>query len=122
MASSPLDEFYSNLPEPEKSTYLFIRRHLLEDPDMSESFKWSLPFFDYKGKYFCYLYQNKKSKLPYIAFSQGKHIDHPALYFGDRTQIGAILFDPNEDLPMKTIDEVVALAKKVHFNKIGRKK
>jgi len=115
MQNSPLEEFYFNLPEPAKSAYLFIRAHLLQDPDMTESYKWKLPFFDYKGKYFCYLWQDKKSPLPYIGFSQGKKINHPALFFGTRTQIGVLHFDPRKDLPIELIDEVVELGKKVYL-------
>lgn len=112
--SSPLESYYAELEEPKRSAFLYIRSHLLSGADMTESWKWKLPFFDYKGKYFCYLWQDKKSPLPYLAFTQGKKLDHPALHFGERKQIGVILFDPSEDLPIELIDEVVALAKAVY--------
>lgn len=114
METSPLEAFYTGLSEPVQSAYLYIRSHILKDEAVTESYKWKLPFFDYKGKYFCYLWQDKKSALPYVAFTQGKHLDHPALVQGDRTQIAVLHFDPRYDLPMLLLVEVLMLAKRYY--------
>ena len=111
-----IEQYYFDKPEPLKSTLLYIRGHLLRDPDITESWKYGLPFFDYKKKYFCYFHL-KKTELPYLAFTQGKRIDHPALHMGDRKQIAVLHFDPQSDFPIETLDEILEIAKEVHFKK-----
>jgi hypothetical protein len=44
-------------------------------------------------------------------------IDHPALIMGDRKQIAVLHFDAKADFPIKTLDEIVEIAKRVHFKK-----
>ncbi|NNC82536.1 MAG: hypothetical protein HKN79_03085, partial [Flavobacteriales bacterium] len=63
---------------------------------------------------FCY-FHIKKNELPYLAFTQGKRIDHPALVMGERKQIAVLHFDPEDDFTIKTLDEILVMAKAVHF-------
>ena len=115
MTYQSIEDYYFEQKEPLRSTLLFIRGHLLTDTDISESWKYGLPFFDYKQKYFCYFHQDKKSKTPYLAFTQGKYIDHSALSMGDRKQIAVLHFRPEEDFPVDILDEILELAKAAHF-------
>ncbi|NND93607.1 MAG: DUF1801 domain-containing protein [Flavobacteriales bacterium] len=112
---SNIEQFYLDQEEPLKSILLYLRSYLLKDPDMSESWKYGLPFFDYKKRFFCYFHKEKKTGIPYLAFTQGKHIDHPALVHGDRKQIAVLHFYPEEDFPIKTLDEILEIGKKVHI-------
>jgi len=112
--NSQIEEYYLSQDEPLKSILLYIRGHLLQDEDMTESWKYGLPFFDYRKKYFCYFHQEKKTGIPYLAFTQGKHIKHAALVKGDRKQISVLHFYPEEDFPIKLLDEILELAKAVH--------
>jgi len=81
---------------------------------MSDSLKWGLPFFMYQQKNFCYFWSDKKTSLPYIAFYRGNEMEHPALDSGDRKKIKVFTFDPEEDLPMALIDELLSLAKALY--------
>jgi len=83
-----LDDFYLNREEPNKSCLLTMRDILLNyDKDITETRKYGMPCFCYKGKMFCYLWADKKSQEPYFLMVEGKHLEHPALETGSRTRI-----------------------------------
>jgi hypothetical protein len=67
---------------------------------ISEHWKYKLPFYYYKGKPFCYLWQDKNAQ-PYIGIVKGKLIDHPLLFLGKRKKMKVFMIDPNDDLPIK---------------------
>ena len=99
-----LDEFYFNRPEPDKSCYLALRDIILStDSNITPEWKFSLPFFYYKGKMFCYLWKDKKTKLLYIAFMKGNLFQHPLLIQGKEKRVKKIFIDPNKDIPKEAI-------------------
>lgn len=59
---------------------------------------------------FCYLWTDKKSDQPYILLEEGKLLDHPQLEVGERTKMKIFSVDPNQDLPIKTIKEILQSA------------
>ena len=80
---SALEQFYLDLEEPNKSIMLALRQIITAyDDAISEHWKYRLPFFCFKGKMFCYLWRNKKTKEPYIGIWKGKSIDFPELIAG----------------------------------------
>ena len=106
-----IDNYYLQKEEPVKSCLLFLREHILSfDPDITEAWKYRMPFFCYKGKMFCYLWTHKKNGLPYIGIVEGKKIDHPALIMEDRARMKIMLIDPTIDLPIETIDAILSIA------------
>jgi len=105
-----LDLFYLQQEEPIKGCLLFLRQHILNfDKNITEAWKYRMPFFCYKGKMFCYLWTHKKNNLPYIGFVEGRKIDHPALIIEDRARMKIMLLDPNTDLPLETIDTILKM-------------
>lgn len=105
-----LDIFYLQKEEPIKGCLLFLRQHILNfDKDITEAWKYRMPFFCYKGKMFCYLWTHKKNNLPYIGFVEGRKINHPALIIEDRARMKIMLLDPNADLPLETIDMILKM-------------
>ena len=106
-----IDNYYLQKEEPTKSCLLFLREHILSfDPNITEAWKYRMPFFCYKGKMFCYLWTHKKNGLPYIGIVEGKKIDHPALIMEDRARMKIMLLDPTIDLPIATTDEILTAA------------
>lgn len=104
MTVSDLDHYYLNLDEPTKSCLLALREIILsQDPNVTSAWKYSMPFFCYKGKMFCYLWVHKKYKQPYIGLVEGKHFDNSILIQEKRSRMKIMLFDPAKDLPIKTI-------------------
>lgn len=107
-----IEHFYFDREEPHKSCVLTLRDIILDsDENMSEALKYGSPFFLYKGKNFCYCWFDKKSGNPYIGIMKGSKIDHPILYAGDRNTVKIIEIDPEADIPVKDILEVLELAR-----------
>ena len=106
-----VDNFYLKQEEPVKGCLLALRDIiLLQDTAITNTLKYGMPFFCYKGKMFCYLWLHRKYKQPYIGIVEGKRFDHPALLIEKRSRMKIMLFDPNEDLPVKTIENILQQA------------
>lgn len=92
----------------------FLRAHILkQNANITEAWKYGMPFFCYKGKMICYLWIHKKYKQPYLGIVEGKRIHHPDLLQEKRARMKILLVDSSKDLPMKKINtilkEVIAL-------------
>lgn len=116
MLLRPLDEYYQTKVEPLKGCLEFLRAHILkQNTNITEAWKYGMPFFCYKGKMICYLWIHKKYKQPYIGIVEGKRINHPDLLQEKRARMKILLIDPTRNLPVKKIDsilkEVIALYK-----------
>ena len=113
-----LDDFYLQHDEPVKGTLLALREIILQqDKDVTNALKYGMPFFCYKGKMFCYLWFHKKHKLPYIGIVEGKRFHEPFLIQEDRSRMKIMLLDPNKDLPLQTIKNI--LQKALNLYKTG---
>jgi uncharacterized protein DUF1801 len=106
-----LDLFYLRQEEPVKSCLLFLRQHILHfDGSIIEAWKYGMPFFCYRNKMFCYLWVHKKNGLPYLGIVEGRKIDHPLLIQEARARMKIMLFEPNNDLPIESINEILQIA------------
>ncbi|HEY8929185.1 MAG TPA: DUF1801 domain-containing protein [Mucilaginibacter sp.] len=100
-----------NKEEPVKSCLLFLREHILQfNPNITEAWKYGMPFFCYKGKMFCYLWVNKKTHQPYIGIVEGRKIEHPLLVLEKRARMKTMQVDANKDIPVEVIDEILGMA------------
>jgi hypothetical protein len=111
-----IDNYFLKKEEPAKSYLLAMRNIILRyDKNITEAWKYGMPFFSYNGKMFCYLWTHKKYKQPYIGIVEGQRIDHPLLMIEKRARMKIMLLDPEKDIPVKTIrailKEVLALYK-----------
>jgi len=105
------DNFYLQHDEPIKGTLLALKEIILkQDKDISAAWKYGMPFFCYKGKMFCYLWIHKKHKQPYVGIVEGKRFDHPDLIIEKRSRMKIMLFDPNKDLPIRTVENILQQA------------
>lgn len=105
------DNFFLQQKEPVKSCLLALREIILsQDKDVSAAWKYGMPFFCFKGKMFCYLWVHKTLKQPYIGIVEGKRFSHPDLIIEKRSRMKIMLFDPNKDLPIKTIHKILQQA------------
>ena len=104
------DDFYFKKEEPLKSCFLALRDIILQhNPEISETIKYGLPCFLFGKKILCYLWQDKKTRHPYILMADGGMIDHPKLEQGDRKRMKSYSVDPNLDLNLKEIFEILDL-------------
>lgn len=111
--------FYLDKAEPNKSCLLTLRDIILQqDSHIVESRKYGMPCFCYKGKAFCYLWIDKKTNEPYILMVEGAHLHHPALESGDRKRMKILKVNPNIDLPLATIKDILNHALDLYRNNI----
>lgn len=103
-----LDNWYLDKEEPNKSCLQALRTWIANfDEHLTEAWKYRMPFFCFKGKMFCYLWVDKKTNQPYIGIVEGGKIDHPSLIQDKRERMKIMHIDPNKDLPIKIIAEVL---------------
>ncbi len=56
-----IDQYFLKHEEPIKSCLQFMRQHILEqDTNLTEAWKYRMPFYCYKGKMCCYLWVHKR--------------------------------------------------------------
>jgi hypothetical protein len=105
------DNYYNRQAEPIRSCLLALHKFILStNNDISEAWKYGMPFFCYRKKMFCYLWIDKKINQPYIGFVEGRKMEHPQLIAGNRARMKIMIIDPNKDLPVKTIKKIVQTA------------
>jgi hypothetical protein len=91
-----------------QGTLLALQHLILEtDAAVTTAIRYGMPFFFYKGKRFCYLWVHKKLNQPYIGFIHSQHLSHPKLLLEKRASIKIMLFNPEKDLPVRTIRQLV---------------
>jgi hypothetical protein len=106
-----IDLFFLSKDEPVKSGLLFLRSYIPHfDKNITEAWKYGMPFYCYKGKMFCYLWVNKKTNQPYIGFVEGRKIDHPQLIIENRARMKILPLDANQDIPVGTIHAILKMA------------
>jgi len=106
-----IDRFYLQQEEPVKSCLLFLRSFILaHDKNITEAWKYRMPFFCYKGKMFCYLWINRNTREPYIGIVEGRKIQHPLLIIEKRSRMKIMKLDAKEDIPVDTISEILKMA------------
>lgn len=91
---------------------LFAMHHIAiqYNDEMGEDLKYGMPLITYKGKPFCYLWMDKKTKYPYYLMVKGDKISHPALEQGDRKRMKILPIVPNNDIPIETVYAVFDMA------------
>jgi hypothetical protein len=115
-----IDNYFLEKNEPIKSYLLALRELILEyDSDITEAWKYRMPFYCYKGKMFCYLWVHKKYHQPYLGLVEGNKIDHPRLIIEKRARMKIMLFDPEKDIPVKTIRSIFGKAMRLYANDSG---
>ncbi len=103
-----IGNYYLSKDEPNKSCLLALRDIILvQDKNVSETWKYGMPCFCYKKKMFCYLWTDKKTDEPYILMVEGKHLNHPGLEQGKRSRMKIFRINPNIDLPLQTIEQLL---------------
>ena len=110
-----IDNYFLAQNEPVKSCLLTLRDYILQfDPNISEAWKYRMPFYCYHEKMFCYLWVHKKYRQPYLGIVEGSRVRHPELLQEKRARMKIMLFDPNKDLPMKTVRTILRETIKIY--------
>lgn len=103
-----LEHFFDKLEEPNKSVFLFLKDYIKNyHPEIELYKKWGLPYLYFKKKPLCYIWKDKKTNEPYLGFAKGSKLSHPALVAGDRTLIKIFPINPNKDIDIPTLTEIL---------------
>jgi hypothetical protein len=107
----PIDLYFQQQEEPGRTCLLFLRDYLQQyDSNITETWKYRMPFYCYKNKMFAYLWTRKKTGQPYLGIVEGIKIDHPLLLQEDRSRMKILLLDPATDIPLDTINTILDTA------------
>ncbi|HZE86218.1 MAG TPA: DUF1801 domain-containing protein [Puia sp.] len=110
-----IDRFFLDKEEPAKSCLLALREFILGyNEQITEAWKYKMPFYCFKGKMFCYLWVDKKTHQPYLGIVEGNKIDHPLLIMEKRARMKILLIDAEKDLPLKTIRTILSRALRLY--------
>jgi len=110
-----IENFYHLKEEPVRSCLLALRAIILnKSPEITEAWKYKLPFFSFRGKMFCYLWVQRATGHPYIGIVEGIRIQHPLLIQEKRARMKILLLNPDEDIPVATIDQILNEAIKLY--------
>ncbi|MBL7931032.1 MAG: DUF1801 domain-containing protein [Bacteroidia bacterium] len=105
---SAIDNYFLKQDEPVKGCLLFLRSYILkQDKNITEAWKYGMPFYCYNGKMCCYLWIHKKHKQPYIGIVEGDRVKHPDLLREKRARMSILLVDAHKDIPLKKIKIVI---------------
>lgn len=109
------ETIYNKWDEPQHSCLLALRQIILGmHKNISETVKYGMPCFCYGKKHFCYLWTDKKTHHPYILMVDGNRMEHPLLIQGDRKRMKTLTINPNEDIPVDSIKEVLEMGLKLY--------
>ncbi len=81
---------------------------------LQENWKFNTPFYYFNGKWFCYISYHKKKDETYIGFVRGYKIKHDRLISGGRKQIKVYPINPEQDIDIEELREIVVLHKSVY--------
>lgn len=110
-----IDTYFLNAEEPAKSCLLVLRSFILAlDPNVTEAWRYRMPFYLYNGKRFCYLWVQKKNGFPYVGIVDGKLVHHANLIQEDRSRMKILLLDPQKDIPVKVLRSVLHASLKLY--------
>lgn len=103
-----IDQYFLNQEEPNKSCLIALSEIILAiDENLNLTWKYRMPMICYKKKMFCYLWTDKKTKEPYIGVVEGGQIEHPLLEQGNRSRMKILRVNPNKDIPIDVIYEIL---------------
>ena len=117
-----IDSYYLRQEEPVRETMLAVKTLVLSLHDaITPEWKYSAPFFYYRKRMMCYLMTNKHSRLPYMGIVYGNLIDHPLLVQGNRIRMKILPLDPEADLPVEAIMEILRYSMDILDGKLKRR-
>lgn len=106
-----ITSFYLKQDEPNKGCFLALRTIVLDfDESISETVKYGMPCFCVGKKPLCYLWKDKVTNVPYVLMVNGIQLNHPFLEQGSRAKMKIFSVNPNEDIDIVSLKEVLQLA------------
>lgn len=86
----------------------------MNDLALEEKRKNHTPFYYYKGKWFCFLNYDPKTREIYISFVKGNQVLHPKLLSEGRKQMKIYRIDPEKTIHIKELTTICNKLKKIY--------
>lgn len=104
------EAYILNQPEPYKSILLNLQviiESILKEYQLQ--YKWHIPVYDFKGKYFCYLNASHKKKFVDVGFIKGNQLrKHSHLLIGEgRSMVKSLRYTAIEDIDVAVLKDVI---------------
>ena len=106
---NPAEEYILSKPEPWRSILLELQaiiKHTI--PDVSEQYKWRLPFYSLNGKMFCFL--NFRKKFVDVGFVNGIYLEgsREVLIAGEkRKSLRSMRYHSLEEIDVEMLQKVL---------------
>ena len=104
----PIDAFFL-VKYPHISDTLQALRVILTQPkfQLTEQWKYGLPFYYFKNKPFIYIWKEKKGDTPYLGIVKGLEINHPLLQQGNRKKMKILPISIQQEIPVNEITAII---------------
>jgi hypothetical protein len=107
MEINVIENFFLSQENPQKECLLALRQIVMSwDENITENWKYGLPFYYYNGKPFCYFWKDKKTNEHYIGLVRATNLVHPFLIKGTRKKMKILPVNPTEDIPLDVIHQL----------------
>ncbi|WP_294818655.1 DUF1801 domain-containing protein [uncultured Flavobacterium sp.] len=104
----PIDSYFLEKEGNVRECLLSLRSHILSYTiNVTEEWKYRMPFYCYKGKMLCYFWTDKKIGYPYIGFVDGGKMDYPELIQDKRARMKILPVDPEAELPIALVNTIL---------------
>ena len=90
---------------------------LSHNSNITEAWKYGMPFYCYHNKMLCYCWVHKKYGQPYLGIVEGRKVHHPLLLQEKRARMKILLVDPEKDIPLETIQHILDKAISLYSKK-----
>jgi hypothetical protein len=106
-----IDSYFFQKDEPTKSCLTALRKIILDyDKNITEVWRYKMPFYCYEQKRFCYLWFHKKLQQPYIGFVNGNLLENKNLLLEKRSRMKILVVDAAKDIDVKKIKLLLEMA------------
>lgn len=103
------DNYYERITNDELRELALATRFIIKRtlPKVEECIKWDLPFYSLNGN-LCYINLRKGKRTVELGFYRGVHLSNAnGLLQGDGKLIKHVILNPNEDVPVEGIKEIL---------------
>jgi Domain of unknown function (DU1801) len=108
MNTKPVDNYFFKKEGLVRECMIFLRSYILSfDDRLTEEWKYSIPFYCFKGKMLCYLWTDKKTGQPYIGIVDGNKMDFTELVQEKRSRMKILRIDPEAEIPLPLINAIL---------------
>jgi hypothetical protein len=108
MEENPFITFLNKQTEDKRGLLLYLKNFILDfNKEITTTYRYKTLFFDYKGKWMCYLTATQKDGV-YLSFLDGrKMVEHPRLVSEGRKMVKIYKVPADENINRKELNMIL---------------